>query len=260
MIDVRDFLAKVEEIAGEEPGYQHGHSGDDQLCDCIGLIIGAIRRAGGQWHGTHGSNYAARREVRELRRITRAADLTAGDLVFKAYEPSDKGYSLPGRYREGGSSYTGDLRDYYHVGVVLSVRPLRIRHMTTPRPKMDTSLGKWGWYGWPRMVAGQTEIEEEIPVGNLVQYQAKVIGDGMLNMRKEPDARAARIMQLPVGTVVDVCEEDGDWRKITYAGKTGYVMGRYLETDTATGAMITVDRTVLEALYDELGNLLGLRG
>ncbi|MBQ9632239.1 MAG: hypothetical protein IJV04_04895, partial [Lachnospiraceae bacterium] len=63
MISVTDFLARVEQIAAEEPGYQLGHSGDDNQCDCIGLIIGAIRRAGGQWRGIHGSNYAARNEL-----------------------------------------------------------------------------------------------------------------------------------------------------------------------------------------------------
>lgn len=252
MVSARVFLAKVEEIAAEEPGYQLGHSGSDHLCDCIGLIIGAIRRAGGQWHGTHGSNYAARYEVKELARIRRTADLTPGDLVFKAREPGEAGYALPDRYKH-------DKRDYYHVGVVVSVRPLRIRHMTTPKPKMDTSLGKWAFYGWPRLVAREKE-EEGIPVGTEVNYQGVVIGDGMLNMRQAPNTKAARIMQLPVGTVVAVTQEDGDWLKVSYGGASGYVMAQYIDKDTAVGKMISVDRTVLEAIYDEIGDLLGLRG
>jgi len=252
MVSAKVFLSKVEEIAAEEPGYQKGHSGDDHLCDCIGLIIGAIRRAGGQWHGTHGSNYAARYEVRELARIRRTVDLTPGDLVFKAKEPGEDGYALPDRYKH-------DKRDYYHVGVVVSVRPLRIRHMTTPKPKMDTSLGKWAFYGWPRLVAREKE-EEGIPVGTEVNYQGVVIGDGMLNMRQAPNTKAARIMQLPVGTVVAVTQEDGDWLKVSYGGASGYVMAQYIDKDTAVGKMISVDRTVLEAIYDEIGDLLGLRG
>lgn len=250
MVSAKVFLAKVEEIAAEEPGYQKGHSGDDHLCDCIGLVIGAIRRAGGQWHGTHGSNYAARYEVRELVRIRRTADLTPGDLVFKAKEPGEDGYALPDRYKH-------DKRDYYHVGVVVSVRPLRIRHMTTPRPKMDTSLGKWAFYGWPRLVEKE---EEGIPVGTEVDYQGIVIGDGMLNMRQAPNTKAARIMQLPVGTVVQVTEENGDWLRVSYGAATGYVMAQYISKDTTAGKMISVDRSVLEAIYDEIGDLLGLRG
>lgn len=252
MVNVRDFLSRAAEIAAEEPGYQLGHSGDDHLCDCIGLIIGAIRRAGGQWHGTHGSNYAARYEVRELARIGRAKDLTPGDLVFKAREPGEKGYSLPDRYKR-------DRRDYYHVGVVMSVEPLRILHMTTPRPKMDTRLGEWAYYGWPRLVARENE-QEGIPVGTEVNYQGRVVGDGMLNMRQAPNTKAARVMQLPVGTVVQVTEEDEDWLRVSYGAATGYVMAQYIDKDATAGAMISVDRTVLEAIYDEIGDLLGLRG
>lgn len=252
MVNVRDFLSRAAEIAAEEPGYQLGHSGDDHLCDCIGLIIGAIRRAGGQWHGTHGSNYAARYEVRELARIGRAKDLTPGDLVFKAREPGEKGYALPDRYKR-------DQRDYYHVGVVMSAEPLRILHMTTPRPKMDTSLGKWSYYGWPRLVAKDQE-KGEMPVGTEVDYQGRVVGDGMLNMRQAPNTKAARIMQLPVGTVVQVNEEDGDWLRVSYGAATGYVMAQYIDKDTSAGKMISVDRSVLEAIYDEIGDLLGLRG
>lgn len=252
MVNVRDFLSRAAEIAAEEPGYQLGHSGDDHLCDCIGLIIGAIRRAGGQWHGTHGSNYAARYEVRELARIGRAKDLTPGDLVFKAREPGEKGYALPDRYKR-------DQRDYYHVGVVMSAEPLRILHMTTPRPKMDTSLGKWAYYGWPRLVAKDQE-KGEMPVGTEVDYQGRVVGDGMLNLRQAPNTKAARIMQLPVGTVVQVNEEDGDWLRVSYGAATGYVMAQYIDKDTTAGKMISVDRSVLEAIYDEIGDLLGLRG
>ena len=98
--------------------------------------------------------------------------------------------------------------------------------------------------------------------GIMVNYQARVIGDGMLNMRQAPDSKATRIMQLPVGAVVSVNQElqEGRWFQISYGGKTGYAMSMYLEKDTTTGSMITVDRAALEAVYDEIGNLLGLRG
>ena len=62
-ITLSSFLEKIREIASENPKYRSGGSGKDGTCDCIGLIIGAIRRAGGSWPGTHGSNYAARYET-----------------------------------------------------------------------------------------------------------------------------------------------------------------------------------------------------
>lgn len=82
-----------------------------------------------------------------VRKINDVNDLQIGDIVFKAYEPGDSGYDLPSRYKNGGTYYDGDLKDYYHVGVVTSVRPLHITHMTTPTVKVDTKLGKWGYYG-----------------------------------------------------------------------------------------------------------------
>lgn len=54
MISKDKFLEKVQEITASKPTYKLGHDGSDGTCDCIGLIIGAIRRAGGSWTGTHG--------------------------------------------------------------------------------------------------------------------------------------------------------------------------------------------------------------
>ena len=147
LITINEFLAAVEEIAAENPRYRKGGSGFDGSCDCIGLIIGALQRCGGKWTGIHGSNWAARNAVNGLKRIVSNADLETGELVFKAKGPGAKGYDLPSRYK--GDK---DLNDYYHVGIVLSVYPLRIRHMTTPATKVDTKLGAWSHHGWCLLV------------------------------------------------------------------------------------------------------------
>lgn len=252
--DVKTFLAAVEQIAAECPGYEHGHSGDDHLCDCIGLIIGALRRCGVRWTGIHGSNYAARSEVEYLKPVTSTTDLAPGEVVFKIYSPSSAKYTLPEKYRQGGSAYNGDLLDYYHVGVVVSVYPLRIRHMTTPQPKMDTSIGRWAYHGWLKKVSanGGTAMES---------YQAKVIG-GNLNLRRNASTDAPRIDQIPDGSTVTVIEELPGWCKVEYNGQTGYVVKTFLakiEQD-ADGQTITVSREQLEAIYDKIGDMLGLRG
>ena len=181
MVDDKVFLSRVEEIAAEGPGYEHGHDGSDHLCDCIGLVIGAIRRAGGQWRGVHGTNYTARKEVQKIEEIHNSGSLRIGEVVFKSYDPGQGGYKLHARYEPGGEFYNGDLRDYYHIGVVISTAPLRIRHMTTPRPKMDTSLGKWRWHGWLRKISSGEEQAVK------VSYKAKVIG-GALNLREQMSA------------------------------------------------------------------------
>ena len=255
-VSVRDFLSRVEEIAAEGPGYQLGHSGDDHLCDCIGLIIGAIRRAGGQWRGIHGSNYAARNELNgKIQRITGNSDLEAGEVVFKAREAGEGGNKLPDRYMPGGSDYNGDLRDFYHVGVVVSTYPLRIRHMTTPRPKMDTSIGKWAYHGKLKKIdytGGKTAVETvTIQGGNLA---------APIRLRISASTSSAILAEIPQGSTADLVEAGGVWNLVNYNGMTGYVKSEFVHRQDGDEETITVNRAELEKIYDALGDLLGLRG
>ena len=138
-----DFLAQVQAIADEQPVYRLGGDGSDGSCDCIGLIIGACRRCGVEWPGIHGSNWAARNVTDSMSRIPRASALSPGDLVYKALKPSSSGYDLPARY-----AAHFDTKDYYHVGVVTGVSPLRITHCTSPHGiAVDTRLGHWQYSG-----------------------------------------------------------------------------------------------------------------
>lgn len=259
MVRVREFLTRVEQIAAEEPRYQHGHDGSDGLCDCIGLIIGAIRRAGGQWRGMHGSNYAARSEIRKLRPIKSAADLRPGEAVFKAYKPGTGGYNLPARYDPGGSSYNGDLNDYYHVGVVVSVNPLRIRHMTTPKPKLDTDLGKWAYHGELIKVEYAGEVE---PMGQVIISGGNTAAP--VRLRKAASTGSAILAEIPQGAAAELVQAAGSWSKILYNGVVGYVMSEFVHEDKGKPEpepeQILVNRADLERIYDALGDVLGLRG
>lgn len=137
------FLTAVDAIAAERPAYRLGGKAEDGTCDCIGLIIGALNRCGVKWPGIHGSNWAARNAMAWLLPVASAEDLAVGEIVYKARQPGDTAYSLPSRYDQDP-----DRRDYYHVGVVRSVSPLRIIHCTSPGGvKTDTRLGRWAWAG-----------------------------------------------------------------------------------------------------------------
>lgn len=146
MVNLSDFLSQVKAIASERPTYRLGGDGSDGTCDCIGLIIGAIERAGGRWKGTHGSNYAARNEMSVMNRQVDATQLELGWAVYKAKAPGESGYALPNRYKDGT-----DLLDYYHVGVVTGIEPLEITHCTTGGGvdgiTTDNRQGKWLYAG-----------------------------------------------------------------------------------------------------------------
>lgn len=228
MVSVIDFLAAVALIASLQPQYRLGDSGGNGFCDCIGLIIGALLRCGKKWNGIHGSNYAARYRVRGgVKKIKSVGDLKPGHLVFKGKE---NGPDLPKRYHKGKAYYNGDLTDYYHVGVVISVNPLRIRHMTTPTIKIDTSLGKWGYYGECSLVNYTAALPEPsvepIPdetIATVVATSGKTV-----NLRVGPSTKRKLVERVPLGSKVVILKDEGDWDRVQYGGKVGYMMEKYL--------------------------------
>lgn len=256
------FLQKVEEIAAADMAYQEGKDGSNGACDCIGLIIGAIRRAGGSWTGIHGSNYSARYEMRELLPVMDAGDLNPGDAVYKARMPGEAGYALPERYKNDP-----DQRDYYHVGVVTAVAPLEITHCTGPGIVRDTKLGKWTYRGRLEKVDYDGASQE---VGAMVQTATVVADSGSkVKMRSKPSTSDGLYWEVPVGATVQVAENTGGWAKVRYGDRTGYMMTTFLDlggqdapdageaVETGPGGdLITVQRAALQALLDALGNLL----
>ena len=255
------FIAQVEAIAQASPVYRLGGDGSDGTCDCIGLVIGAIRRAGGSWTGTHGSNYAARYEMRELLPVTDAEELCLGDVVYKARTPGQAGYALPERYKKNP-----DQRDYYHVGVVTATSPLEITHCTSPGIVRDTKLGKWTYRGRLEKVDYDgTEVVETMA------QEAKVTAasGSTVKMRSKPSTSDGLYWEVPVGAEVQVAEITGGWAKVRYGDRTGYMMAAFLDMDgqeapeeggsaesVAGGGLVTVQRAALQEVYDALGSIL----
>ncbi len=237
---------------------------EDGTCDCIGLIIGVIRRAGGSWTGLHGSNYAARNEVRSLLPITGNPDLRIGEIVFRARSPGDKDYdaeTMNGRYRN-----SPDRNDYCHVGVVEAVHPLRIRHMTSPRPKLDTRLSGWTHHGWLRKII--PEGEEEFMEETVYIYGG--VKTSPVHLRNLAGTNGLILADIPQGEEAALLEYGDYWCRVRYGSRTGWVMTKFVhreadspeETDTHGNPedRVVLSRSALEAVYDQLGDLLGKRG
>ena len=227
MVDLFKFLEEIRTIRALNPIYRLGGSGVDGTCDCIGLIIGAIRRAGGTWTGTHGSNYAARSEMAgRLRHVASLGELEVGEAVYKAWKPGDAKYALPDKYRSGG-----DLLDYYHVGVVTGTSPLEITHCTGPGVIVDTKLGKWGWAGKLKKI----NYGEGIPLPDVQVGKAKVTApDGNpVKLRPSPDTSKPYLAKVPVGDIVDVLEIGSEWCTVLALRKRGYMMRQFLELEGA---------------------------
>lgn len=227
MIKLETFLSKAEEIKNEKPTYKLGHDGRNGLCDCVGLIIGAVRRSGETWNGTHGSNYAARYKMATL---VQPPVLEVGTILYKAYRPGEPGYDLPETYARHP-----DQNDYYHVGILVSVDPLQIMHCTSwsggSGIKMDTKIGVWRYGG--RLKHLSYEPKEEVPVSE----PTKPIGTAVITaksglyvrMRAKPNVGALVKVNVPLGDSVDVLGAGPEWSEIRHKNVTGWMMTEFLK-------------------------------
>lgn len=257
-----EFLNAVEMIAATNPAYRTGGIGKDGTCDCVGLIMGAMYQTGRRDYPTHSSNYFARYETSRLLPLLEA-DLQPGMLVYKAREDDGR---LNDRYKPGGRYHTGDLLDYYHVGVVESVQPLRIVHCTsTPTADgimRDSSTKGWTHAGFAAEVDyGSAPEQTEEPVGNAVVYAAN---GKTVNLRSRPNTSAQLVDRVPVGTVVQVAEtarndKNERWSRVTVNGKTGYMMADYLRGKgfaDADEVTVTMPKAAAQALLEALKTAL----
>lgn len=254
-VPVSLFLSMVEQIAAERPAYKLGHDGSDGLCDCIGLVRGALKRAGANPTNMRGTNEAARKSIVNLHKIERVADLKLGQVVLKVRDMDDPDYRLPDKYREGGSAYNGDLTNYTHIGVVTQASPLRITHMTSPTAQHDTKLGKWCYAGDLPWVVPDTESG-----GKRMKATITSKNGGPVRLRTEPDGKV--ITKLPVGTDVEVLTAGPKWSVIQYAGGTGYIMTEFLNVENGSGEddeitiQIRMKRSEWESVAQTLNGIL----
>lgn len=251
MIGLAAFLSYLLWIETLKPRYRHGRIGADGYCDCIGLGIGALERAGLHWRGVHGSNWAARNAVEGLERIG-DGNLEVGDWVFKA-DPTGK--NLPDRY-DGDP----DQNDYYHVGYVLSVEPLDIIHCTKSRGvdgvTHDHRIGRWAYRGWSKYIPAEQRgfvpavasgsADEDLPAqsadaitgGELTAAEgaewlpATVTAErgSTVKIRAKPSSRCRLYWLVPVGAELLTLNDRPDgWTPVRYKDKKGYMMSKFLE-------------------------------
>lgn len=231
-----DFVYAVSCIADSKPTYRLGGKGADGTCDCIGLIIGAVERCGVSWTGIHGSNWAARNATTGLVQVTNSDDLCMGDIVYKARTPGSNGYSLPSRY-DGDP----DQRDYYHVGVVTSVKPLEITHCTTGGGvdgiKVDTSLGKWTYRGRLSLIEGEDETATDASTALIQPGDNAVVtaqSGKTVNLRESANKGSKLIRRIPLGTEVEVLDVADGWARVRVPVE-GYIMTDYLRGGDTNG-------------------------
>lgn len=132
MLDVQRLIEDFEACIGWP--YASPGSNDERGIDCSGMFVRAYRNQGARIY--HGSNTIWRRHLAEKGVILSVDDLRPGMAVFKWKEKTPEKFS-------------DDLGDFCHIGLVTSVRPLRIVHASTEgmKVKADSKIGKWQYWG-----------------------------------------------------------------------------------------------------------------
>lgn len=247
----KEFAREVEELSLTVTGYQTGKSGQNGLCDCIGLIMGAMTRLGRGSYPMHSTNYFARYQMDSLRPID-TKSLRTGQIVYKAKNDQS---GLDDRYKPGGRYYTGDLLDYYHVGAITDTDPLEITHCTQDGSisgiKRDSNAKGWTHVGEIRGVDYAVgSIPENTEGGSKMSQKALVTAatGGTVRMRKLPTTDSETLKKVPVGSAVLVNESAEGWSQITHEGTTGYMMSQYLQIipdgdpdgDTELDGLVTI--------------------
>lgn len=234
---VRKFVAAVLAVAAKQPTYRTGGTGKDGTCDCVGLIMGAMYALGHRRYDLHSSNYFVRKQMQSLAPVSSELDCRYGMVLYKAREDR---VDLNARYKPGGRYYTGDMLDYYHVGVVTSVMPLHITHCTSGGGvdgiKTDYAMGSWRYGG---ELAG-VDYDAQAGEGDTMEvlYRAVVTASkgATVNLRASPKDGSKLIERVPIGSGVDVWEDAQGWAHIrTDVGRVGYMQSKYLARQEDAG-------------------------
>ena len=226
------FVDKCMVIIDAKPKYELGCESTKE-CDCIGMVKYGLHKNGVEFTTT-GTNWTYRNQVDDIRDVMSARDLRFGDVVFKVRTPTDAGYNLPSKYKPGGAAFNGDLNDYCHIGVVKSVSPLRIIHMTSPTAKTDTSIGKWKRAAClkPRYISDSDipdPTPEPVPEPTVETATVYAEHGRYVKMRKEPSTKCRLYEDVPIGATVTIVEFGYEWTKINYGSRKGwYMMTKFL--------------------------------
>lgn len=242
-MNLNAVLSAVNQIATENPTYELGGSGENGTCDCVGLIMGAAKRVSGAKYPLHSSNYFARWEMATLE-STEDVALVPCMLVYKAR--ADSG-DLNARYKDGGKYYNGDFLDYYHVGIVTSVNPLRITHCTSGNGingiTHDSSLKGWTHAG--KMIG--IDYEEVIPMEDKIAFVHSADGNPV-KLRPSPSTDKPYLAKIAIGTQVTVTEEAQGWSHVITPYGIGYMMSQFLTGEASSAPVESWQEQVLAEL------------
>lgn len=236
MIKRIDLIAQFETMLRERWAYQWGAAKKGTV-DCSGAFVYAYK----QLHGpsiAHGSNSILRQSM---------------EMPLLPMSKAKPGYAAVKIRQDGGEPdrYQADgIGNCYHIGLVgwdgrvLNAQSEKTGFVSSPASE---------WTGCAPLKAVDYSEKGEESMENVL-YQAVVTTQSTsLNLRDAPDGK--KIGSLPLGATVDVLEDSNPkWKKVAYAGKTGYASAAYLvrveytqDDDPDDTIIISPDITIIDS-------------
>lgn len=210
MIDIDRLISDFESALG----YPYVSPGTTQWSklkqgvDCSGLFTAAYRRQGASL--PHGSNAIARQHTRGMSVLKGSSQLCRGCAVFK--------------WRQDGapSKYTDGKGNWHHIGLVVSVSPLRIIHAGSAAGKVTADSSLKGWTHTALLKAVNYTKGETMMEKYLIEVRASV-----LRVRAQAGTKSAIAGSLKKGARRWADKKENGWYHL--ADGTGWVSGSYVK-------------------------------
>lgn len=223
-IPVKVIVRWFQRMYEEHWKYTWGHAQEGDV-DCSGAFVFAYRKYKKSIY--HGSNTIARRYVKKLLPVSKAAP---GMAAFKVRKPGSRYYDLPAKFLKGGSAYTGDLNDYYHIGLVDEDSKHALNAQSPDTGFGRSPLSKWHFVAELNDVeypASQNQKEGDSTMQEMTAMVVTCPANETVNVRDK--ANGKRIDKLKPGTTVKAGEDVNGWREIVYGDGGGYMASEFLK-------------------------------
>ena len=180
------------------------------VTDCSGLFYWAFKELGGYMY--HGSNtmwnkYCESKGKLSGGKRTDGKDLKPGTAVFVLKNGSDRShvglYIGNGKVIEASSTQTGVI--------------------TT-----EITNKKWAEWGELKGVAYDAATTPATPEEPTISIGSAIVNDTKVALRSAPSTNATVLLRVDKGQRVQVLSSD--WTRVSYQGKTGYMMSKFLNT------------------------------
>ena len=247
-VSVENFINALATINSEGKSYKVGHDGSTQYCDEVGLIRGALLRSGAtKIKDMKESNQCARFTLENVRHIDED-ELAVGTVLLKTRSIDDSFMPLPTKYRKNGAWYNYDENNYTDIGVITSMKPFEVMHMTKKGIKKDKKLKDWEYMGWLPYVMEERRV---------VSMKQEIINSNgaIAKIYAKPSFGCHEYFEIFDGCTVEVIENGDTWSFVSYGDHEGYILSRFL-MEVKEEKEEPIDLEELEKAYELIGSFL----